>query len=277
MKKREKLKLPENIRKIKAKKRGIKILYAVLFALVVFTLVRSAMRGEYNNVFFCFLTMILFTIPSLVEHKLNISLPSVFEGLVLVFIYSAEILGEINCYYEKIPHWDTILHTVNGFVFAAFGFALLDIINRNSRIKFKLSPVYLALVAFCFSMTIGVFWEFFEYYCDVLLGTDMQKDTYVSGINTVILDPAGSNSVVQLPDIYEVIIKYGDGKEVVLDRYLDVGLADTIQDLVVNFIGAAVFSIIGFLYVLKRGTGKIARQFIPTLNEANQEEQHKNE
>ena len=254
--------------RIKKKDRGIRVLYAVLVALVALTLVRSAVRHEYNHVFFCFLTLVLFTLPSLVEHKLNIQLPNLFEAIVLVFIYSAEILGEINCYYMKIPHWDTMLHTVNGFMFAAFGFALLDIINQNTKIKFKLSPFYLALMAFCFSMTIGVFWEFFEYYGDLLLGTDMQKDTYINTVNTVMLDPTNSNTVVSLQDINEVIIRYGDSKEVVLDAYIDVGISDTIKDLVVNFIGAALFSVIGFFYVKHRGNGKIAKQFIPTLKES---------
>ena len=271
MKKNEKIPIPENLKNIKFKHTGIKVLYAVLVAMVVFTLVRSAIRAEYNNVFFCVLTLLFFTLPTLVEHKLNIHLPNVFEGLVLMFIFSAEILGEINCYYEKIPHWDTVLHTVNGFIFAAFGFALLDIINQNGKIKFKLSPIYLALTAFCFSMTTGVFWEFFEYCADLFLGTDMQKDTYVNYINTVVLDPEHMNRVVSLPDISEVIIRYGDGKEIVLDAYLDVGIVDTINDLVVNFIGAAVFSVIGFFYVKKRGAGMIAKQFIPTLKNKSDE------
>ena len=267
LKNKETLPVGENLKKLKIKNMEIKALYAVLIALVIFTLIRSAVRGESANVFFCVLTLLLFTIPSLVEHKLKIQLPNLFEGLVLIFIYSAEVLGEINCYYEKIPHWDTILHTVNGFMFAAFGFALLDIINRNSRMKFKLSPIYLALTAFCFSMTIGVFWEFYEYFGDALLGMDMQKDAYINAINTVLLDQTGTNTVVELKDITEVIIKYGDGKELILDSYIDVGLRDTIGDLLVNFIGAFVFTIIGFWYLLKRGNGKIAKQFIPTLME----------
>ncbi len=258
----------------KVKHKGIKILYAILVGLVVLTAIRSAIRGEYSNVFFCALTLLLFTLPSLVENNLDIHLPNVFEGLVLLFIYSAEILGEINCYYIRIPHWDTVLHSVNGFMFAAFGFALLDIINRNSKIKFKLSPIYLALMAFCFSMTTGVIWEFIEYFADLFLATDMQKDTYVNYINTVLLDPTQSNRVVGLNEISEVIIRYADGKEIVLDRYLDVGLHDTIKDLLVNFFGAAVFSVIGFFYVKRRGNGRIARQFIPVLNESADSEEN---
>lgn len=265
MKNHNALSLPVNV--IKKKNRGLAILYIVLIGLVILTLVRVALRREYNHVFFCILTLILFMLPSIVERKLNIRLPNVFEGIVLIFIYSAEILGEINCYYMKIPHWDTMLHTVNGFMFAAFGFALLDIINRNSKIKFNLSPLYLALMAFCFSMTIGVCWEFFEYFGDLLLGTDMQKDTYVNAINTVILDTTNSNTVISLKDISQVIIRYGEDSEIVLDAYIDIGLHDTIKDLLVNFVGASVFCVIGFFYVKHRGKGKIARQFIPTLNE----------
>ena len=250
----------------KEKERWIRILYIALVVLVIFTLSRSAVRREYSHVFFCLLTLVLFTLPSLVERKLNIMLPDVFEAIVLVFIYSSEILGEINCYYVKIPHWDTMLHTVNGFMFAAFGFALLDIINMNSKIKFKLSPLYLSFMAFCFSMTIGVFWEFFEYYCDRLLGTDMQKDTYITALKTILLDPTNSNTVVNISDISEVVIRYGDGNEAVLGAYIDVGIADTMKDLGVNFVGAVIFSIIGFVYLKQRGKGKIAKQFIPTLN-----------
>jgi hypothetical protein len=116
-------------------------------------------------------------------------------------------------------------------------------------------------------MTIGVFWEFYEYFGDALLGMDMQKDSYINAINTVLLDQTGTNTVEELKDITEVVIKYGDGRELILDSYIDVGLRDTIGDLLVNFIGAFVFTIIGFWYLLKRGNGKIAKQFIPTLME----------
>ena len=252
--------------RLKRKDVWLRVLYAVLASLVALTLVRSAFREEYSHVFFCVLTLVLFTLPSLAEKKLNVRLPNLFEAIVLVFIYSAEILGEINCYYLKIPHWDTMLHTVNGFMFAAFGFALLDIINQNGRTKYKLPPLYLALMAFCFSMTIGVFWEFFEYYSDLILGSDMQKDSYLTAINTVILDPTSSNTVVSIKNISEVVIKYGNGETLVLDKYIDVGLSDTVKDLVVNFVGALMFCVIGFFYLKQRGKGRIARQFIPTLN-----------
>ena len=247
------------------KSRGLMVVYIFLCLFVLFTLVRSFLRGEYANVLVCLLTLVLFMIPAFVEKNFKVHLTSFFESIVLLFIFSSEILGEINCYYEKIPHWDSILHTVNGFLFAAFGFALLDMINRDSHIKFKLSPIYLALVAFCFSMTIGVLWEFFEFGSDMLLHGDMQKDTYIEGFHTMILDEAQSNTAIEVEGIQEVVIRLENGEELILPAYLDIGLFDTMKDLMVNFIGALIFSIIGFFYVKHKGKGRIAEQFIPRL------------
>ena len=253
---------------IRSKGRVIRALYIFLSILVLFTLVRSCVRREYFNVMVCLLTLALFMLPAIVEKNFKLRLPRFFEGVVLVFIFSAEILGEINSYYQRIPHWDTVLHTVNGFMFAAFGFALLDMINRDGNIKFKLSPFYLALVAFCFSMTVGVVWEFYEFGADMIFHTDMQKDTYVADLYTVSLDAAKTNTVIPVENIREVVLRGEDGTETVLPAYLDIGLIDTMKDLMVNFIGAFVFSIIGFFFVKEKGEGKFAKQFIPQLQES---------
>ena len=127
--------------------------------------------------------------------------------------------------------------------------------------------MYLALVAFCFSMTVGVLWEFFEYSGDLFLGLDMQKDTVVSAIRTVELDPTRSNKVIAVKDIADVIIVHSDGTQQALGLggYLDVGLIDTMKDLIVNFIGATVFSVIGFFYVKAKGKGSFAARFIPRV------------
>lgn len=272
MKKREKEK--GYLSNIRSKCRALRILYLVLDVMVLFTLIRSLLRGEYSNVFFCLLTLALFMLPTTVEKNLRLKLPTLFEGIVLVFIFAAEILGEINCYYQTVPNWDTVLHTINGFLFAAFGFALLDIINRKPQIKFNLSPFYFALVAFCFSMTIGVLWEFFEFGNDVLMNSDMQKDTYIRDIYTVLLDANNTNTAVPLENIEKVVVYYAqDGMTVTktLPAYIDIGLIDTMKDLFVNFIGAFVFSIIGFFYLKSRGKGRIASQFIPVIEEAHGE------
>ena len=198
---------------------------------------------------------------------MHIDLPDTLEIIILLHIFAAEILGELQGYFIQYEHWDTILHTTWGFLCAALGFALVDVLNRNSKIKFNLSPAFVAVVAFCFSMTVGIFWEFFEFGMDRIFAKDMQKDTMIANIYSTLLDPTKQNIPYPVTGITETVIKYGNGEQLVLNGYLDIGIYDTMEDLFVNFIGAFVFSIIGFFYIKKRGDGKIARQFIPTLAE----------
>ncbi len=243
------------------------ILFLVLRFFVVLVMVRKLFLHEWESVFICVLTLFLFVLPSIASSILKITLPSVLEIIILLFIFSAEILGELNSFYIRIPHWDTMLHTINGFCCAAVGFALVDMLNRNKKFSLKLSPLYLAIAAFCFSMTIGVLWEVFEYSADTLFGKDMQKDTVVSAINSTMLDPTKSNKIVQISDISDVVIVHSDGSEEALGvgGYLDVGINDTMKDLIVNLIGAVVFSVIGYFYVKTKGKGKFAKEFIPQV------------
>lgn len=243
------------------------IVYLTLRVLVILALVLSILRRDYESVFICGLTLILFLLPLVVEKRMGLRLPSTLEIIILLFIFAAEILGELNSFYVRVPHWDTVLHTLNGFLCAAVGFALVDMFNRSEKFSFQLSPFYLALVAFCFSMTVGVVWEFFEYGCDCLLGLDMQKDTVVSLINTVDLDATRTNQVISLKGIEDVLILYADGstQSLALGGYLDIGLHDTMKDLLVNFVGAVIFSIIGFFFVKSRGKSRFARRFIPEV------------
>lgn len=238
------------------------IVYMTLRALVILVMILQILNRNFENVFLCALTLVLLIMPSLIQINLKIELPTALEIIMLLFIFAAEILGEIQAYYEKIPMWDTVLHTLNGFLMAAIGFALVDILNRNKKISFQLSPAFLAVVAFCFSMTIGVIWEFFEFGMDQIFHLDMQKDTIVNTIYSVMLDPAGGNRVVGVTGIRDVAV---NGESLGLGGYLDIGLLDTMEDLLVNFIGATVFSIIGYFYVKNRGKGKFARRFIPRL------------
>ena len=247
-------------------KKTVVTIYIILRVLVILTMVAQFLNGNFENVFLCVLTLILFTIPSFIERTIRIDIPDTLEIIILLFIFAAEILGEIQAYYVQFPYWDTMLHTLNGFLCAAIGFSLLDILNRDERLAFKLSPVYLAVVAFCFSMTIGVLWEFFEFTCDQVMHTDMQKDYVVHEINSVSLNPDGLNTPIHVP-IESVIVNGEDWTEEI-DGYLDIGLIDTMKDLQVNCIGAIAFSVIGFFYVKRRGKGKVAAAFIPVvLNE----------
>ncbi len=256
-------------RKIKNPKLILSV-YLILRLLVIATLVAQVFNGNYENVFVCVLTLVLFMLPSFVERRLHVDLPDTLEIIILLFIFAAEILGEIQEYYLLIPFWDTMLHTLNGFLFAAIGFSIVNLLNEDKHTDRKLSPFYMTVVAFCFSMTIGVLWEFFEWGADTFLHTDMQKDTVVSFLTSVKLNASGHNVHQTISGIQDTILVLEDGSQVPLGLggYLDIGLLDTMEDLLVNFLGAVVFSFIGYFYVKTKGKGRIAKMFIPQVMDA---------
>lgn len=249
-------------------KRSVAI-YFVLRFLVTALMIHHIIRGNYNEVFVCVLTLVLFFIPAILDRGFNIKLPTALEIVIIVFIFCAEILGELQHFYTTYKHWDTILHTVNGFLMAAIGFAMIDILNQSPKIHLDMSPVFVAFVAFCFSMTIGIVWEFFEYFMDKWLILDMQKDFIVNDFASVTLHPEGLNIPIKVTDISKTVIYHiKDGKEIhtiIENGYLDIGIIDTMKDLFVNFIGAVIFSTIGIFYVKTRGKSLVAQSFIPTL------------
>lgn len=245
-------------------------IYIVLRLLVILSLVLQIFRGNWNNAFLCFSTLVLFTIPYFLDKKFKIALPNVLETIILLFIFSAQILGEIQNFYGTFKHWDTMLHTLNGFLCAAIGFSLIDILNRNEKVHMMLSPLFVAIIAFSFSMTIGVLWEFLEFGMDQFTQTDMQKDRVIQSISTVELHPEGKNIPVKIDNINSTEINYLDennnlNKVIISNGYLDIGLIDTMKDLLVNFVGAVVFSFIGYLYILNRDDYKFAENFIPKI------------
>ncbi len=252
--------------------KGTFVVYLVLRLLVIFVAIWSLIGGNYENFFLCLLSLVLFLLPSFVSQNFGIQLPETLEIIVLLFIFAAEILGEISSFYVRVSYWDSMLHTINGFLCAAIGFALVDILNRSTKFKFQLSPLFLAVVAFCFSMTVGVVWEFFEFFMDQIFFLDMQKDFVVSSVSSAMLSPVDSATPDMIRDIVDTVIITADGTQYHLadfgvHGYLDIGIIDTMKDLIVNFIGAFVFSVIGYFYVKSRGKGNFARRFIPTLRE----------
>lgn len=246
----------------------VAIFYTILRLLVILCLIREIFMGNYHNVFLCILTLVLFVIPFFVEDKFKVSIPNVLEIIILLFIFSAEILGEIQNFYNIIPNWDAILHTLNGFLAAAIGFSLIDILNRTDKFHIKLNPIFVALVSFCFSMTVGVAWEFFEYTADTIFSTDMQKDTVVNKISSVNLTNTNAFDPKIITGIDETSIHYGDDTITISDGYLDIGLIDTMEDLIVNFMGAVTFSILGYFYIKKRDKYKGIEHFIPKKKKA---------
>jgi len=272
LKKKIKKRINKNSRKgvLKIQKNKPKLtiaVYLILRFLVILCLVAQSIHSNWNNVFLCLLTLVLFTLPDLVSDKFNITLPSGLEIIVYIFIFSSAILGEIQNFFGIFSHWDTMLHTLNGFLCAGVGFSLIDILNNDENLHISMTPEFVALVALCFSMTIGVCWEFFEFSADRYLGKDMQKDRIINKISSVKLNPEVKNEKIVINNINKTII-YSDNDQtitVIDGGYLDIGLTDTMKDLFVNFLGAMAFSIAGYLYIKNRDNYHIIENFLPRL------------
>lgn len=236
--------------------------YGLLYLLTIICLIREVMNGNLQNAVLCVVSLFLFIIPQLIEKKFKVDFPGPIERIICIFIFSAEILGEINNFYIAIPFWDTALHTLNGFLCASIGFSLVNILNKKTELV-KLSPIFVSLVAFCFSMTVGITWEIYEYGVDTLFKFDMQKDEYVETIKTVALDPKDNNDVIVIDDIdHTIIYDKFNNKLAEIDNYLDIGLHDTMEDLIVNFLGALVFCFFGYLYLINEKKYNWASNFI---------------
>lgn len=254
--------------KIKEHFKAKSLVNMILSVTVAAIMVARFIRADYYSVFLCLLTLLLFNIPLFVEKWLHVTLPKELEAIILLFIFSAEILGEIGSFYTHIPWWDTMLHTLNGFLMAAIGFALIDILNNSPKFHFNMSPLFVAFVAFCFSMTVGVVWEFFEFSMDYFTLTDMQKDRMVADISSVLINPSGLNDEIVIRGIESTTVTLADGSTHVIEGgYLDIGIIDTMKDLFVNLIGAVIFSIIGYFYIIGRNNGVFAKKFIPQMKE----------
>ena len=237
------------------------IVYNILRILIIVVMIRQIFQGNIENALLCILSLILLLLPVLIERRFKVDLPVTLEITILLFIFASEILGEINNFYGTFKDFDTILHTLNGFLCASIGFSLVYLLNENIE-SFNLSPVFVVLVSFCFSMTVGVCWEFFEYGMDSFVGTDMQKDTFITDIKSVSLNKEGKNEVVRVPNIKSTTLEVDGNTNTTFDKYLDIGLLDTMEDLLVNFIGAVVYSIFGFLYIKNKDKYKIALSFL---------------
>lgn len=244
--------------------RKVATFYIILWSLVVLCMVRQILLGYYENTFICLVALVLLNVPRLVERQFRIDIPPLFEVIIYAFIFAAQILGEVDHFYTGLPGWDTILHTINGFLAGAVGFSMAYLLNKSKQ-PITLSAGYMALMSFCFAMTVGVCWEIIEFTGDSFFGQDMQKDFIVTSFNSVALDPTQTQTVINVSGITSTTIHTTSGDIVVEGGYLDIGILDTMKDLVVNLIGALVFMLFGYVYVKYRGGNGLASNIVESL------------
>lgn len=247
------------------------VLYMLLRLIIIAVIVMAIIRGDYEHIWQCVLALVMFCLPPFFERTIKADLPALFEIIILLFIFAFFILGEVFSFMALVPWWDTMLHTFYGFIFAAFSFSLIDVLNDDKNLKFKLSPFYLCLSSISITIFFGVLWEFFEYFADHFLGKDMQKDWLVTSFNSTYLDPGNGMTPYVVSDIKSTIINYANDQQIVLNGYLDIGIIDTMKDLFVAFIGALVFCIFLVAYLKSKGKNKFAAMLIPVKRNWNEE------
>lgn len=235
---------------------ALPLLRNALRILVFPVLIRQILMGKAGYVYLCVLTLALMELPGWAERRLKVALPPIMEGLILLFLFSSEILGEIRGCYVRYPGWDAALHGVSGFLFASIGSVLPQLADRQRCA----GTMFRVLFGICFSVTVGVLWEFLEWGVDGLFGLDMQKDTVIHALRSVCLDPRGGNCVGSISGVRETILILRDGSREILglNGYLDVGLHDTMGDLLMDLAGAAVFALLS-------GWERFARYVVPVV------------
>ena len=248
--------------------KGNKTAFFVFLCLWLATLgvlIAGAIAGRWERVFAGTLCLALLLLPPLVGKSFCLQLPATLEISAYLFVFCAGVLGEIGGFYQRFAAWDSILHAANGFLFAGFGFCLFSLFEKKRAVQTLPSPAYQSFTAFCFSMTVGVLWEIFEFCADYFLHTDMQKDTFRTELHSM-LASGGGGRVFHAENITKMEIWVADGSSFTLPGYLDTGLVDTMKDLAVNLWGALAFCIIGYVY-LKRRRLALAARFIPRVRE----------
>jgi len=184
----------------------------VVRILLVAIFIRGIIENDHSQDFIIIITFLLTLYPYILEKKFGVYLPCRLQITITLFIFAAQYLGEMRGFYELIPWWDTILHTTSGVILGVIGFMFVYLFNEKGNKNMNLSPLFVVLVAFCFSMTMAVFWEFFEFSMDRLFELNMQKFRL-------------------------------DGQD---------GLVDTMIDLLVAMIGTIIASIGGYIYMKKK-------------------------
>ena len=212
-------------RKIVARFLFITLIISIVYAIVRIIQTPSDYTSDYEYIkvrsdyilmlLQCLLGLFVMTLPSFINRKFSIQIPTFVEVLYYIFLYCAIYLGEVRSFYYLIPYWDTILHAFSGAMLGALGFSLVSMLNREVSEYVRLSPFFIALFALCFAIAFGSIWEIYEFSMDIIFKTNMQK--YMT---------------------YEGVVLVGNA-----------ALSDTMKDIIVDSLSALFVSLIGYTYL----------------------------
>ena len=192
-------------------------------SLVMYIVKREGLETTANQIFMCVMALICINIPAFLEKRFKFYIPNYISIILYVFIFAHYVLGEVLRVYDHSIVFDKILHTTSGVIMSFIGFSFIFMLNKINPEKMKLSPVFIVLFTFCFTMTTEYVWELFEYSADRLLDLNMQR--WQDGITETLENGSVISSV-----------PYGSG------------LKDTMGDMAVNILGClgvCVYALVG--------------------------------
>lgn len=239
-----------------------KVIYVLLNLIIIINAIIEIINGNITNIVICVVSIILLFFPNFLEKKLNIKVPYILKILIYFYIFGTQILGEVNHFYLRVKYWDKIFHGLHGVIGSSIGFSLVYLLNKNSIHKvFK--PFFVVLTAFCISISISVIWEVLEYTLDISFKTDSQNDRYIDSINTVYLDSKKEGNVIKIDDISYVVLYDKNNNELKkLNGYLDIGLFDTMNDLIINIVTSLLFCFYSYWYLLNKEKYCVINNFV---------------
>lgn len=170
-----------------------KVLLVWLFRiLLIGAIIVDILILNWLSLFIAVLALITTFIPNLLSNNKILYIPSDIQVIIIVFIFASLYLGELRNFYYRFWWWDNMLHAFSGTILGFIGFTLIYFLNREEEIDIVLSPIFVALFAFTFAVSIGVVWEIFEFTMDSLFAFNMQKSGLVDTMWDLIADCIGS-------------------------------------------------------------------------------------
>ena len=210
---------------------------AICEIFTIYTIIYMLCNGEADRIALAFGTVVLAALPFLMEKLFHCRISTPLYIFALAYAIGP-MLGHCGKLYYTLPGWDKLLHTTGGVMFAVLGAYLFDLLMRGQN--HQTAKVIFSL---CFSMAVAVLWEFCEFGADTFLGMDMQYDTVVHGLNSYLLGDRmgviGSISNIESITVNSVLLP--------TDGYIDIGLIDTMLDMLLETIGAVAACIIMWL------------------------------
>ena len=188
------------------------------------------------------LMIFLIFVPDILHRIMRVKIPALMEIIFVAFNFCCLILGDVADFYGRIPWWDSMEHGMSGVLLGILGYVIINTFNSVEGNKFRYSPLFVSMWVISFALAVGSLWEILEFITDGLFGLNSQQFMEGSGTFDTSVPLVGHEA-----------------------------LRDTMEDLMLDFAGSLLVSVIGY-FDLKRQRKGIADLTLDTDDETTSEE-----